>query len=46
LTDGSSVTITNVPQPGQVDIAVTKRALIRDLALLLATLPQVATTSF
>jgi hypothetical protein len=34
LTDGSSVTITNVPQPGQVDIAVTKRALIRDLALL------------
>lgn len=34
LTDGSSVTVTNVPQPGQVDIAVTKRALIRDLALL------------
>ncbi len=34
LTDGSSVTITNVPQPGQVDIAVTKRAFIRDLALL------------
>lgn len=34
LTNGTVVTITNVPQPGEVDIAVTKHALIRDLALL------------
>ena len=34
LTNGTIVTVTNVPQPGQVDIAVTKRALIYDLALL------------
>jgi hypothetical protein len=34
LTNGTVITITNVPQPGQVDIAVTKRALITDLALL------------
>ncbi len=31
---GGSVTITNVPQPGQVDLMVTKRALVKDLALL------------
>lgn len=34
LTDGTMVTVTNVPQPGRVDVSVTKRALIRDLALL------------
>ncbi len=34
LNGGTVVTITNVPQPGEVDIAVTKRALIKDLALL------------
>jgi hypothetical protein len=34
LTDGTTVTVTNVPQSGQVDLAVTKRALINDLALL------------
>jgi hypothetical protein len=27
------VTITNVPQPGRVDLVVTKRALVKDLAL-------------
>ena len=34
VTDGSEVTITNVPQPGDVDLVVTKRVLIKDLALL------------
>ena len=34
LEAGGSVTITNVPQPGRVDLAVVKRALIKDLALL------------
>ena len=34
LEDGQTVTITNVPQPGRVDLVVTKRALVRDLALL------------
>lgn len=33
LEGGGSVTITNVPQPGRVDLAVVKRALIKDLAL-------------
>ncbi len=31
---GGTVTITNVPQPGRVDLCVTKRALIKDLALM------------
>jgi hypothetical protein len=31
---GGTVTITNVPQPGRVDLVVTKRALVKDLALL------------
>jgi hypothetical protein len=30
---GGTVTITNVPQPGRVDLVVTKRALVKDLAL-------------
>ncbi len=34
LEGSSSITITNVPQPGRVDLAVVKRALIKDLALL------------
>ena len=34
LDDGSTITITNVPQPGRVDLVVTKRALVKDLALL------------
>ena len=34
LEGGGSVIITNVPQPGRVDLAVVKRALIKDLALL------------
>jgi hypothetical protein len=34
LEDGGEITITNVPQPGRVDLAVTKRRLVRDLALL------------
>lgn len=34
LEGGGTVTITNVPQPGRVDLVVTKRALIKDLALL------------
>ncbi len=33
LENGGSVTITNVPQPGRVDLAVVKRVLIKDLAL-------------
>ena len=33
-TGGGTVTITNVPQPGRVDLVVTKRALVKDLALL------------
>ena len=33
LEGGGEVTITNVPQPGRVDLCVTKRALVRDLAL-------------
>jgi hypothetical protein len=34
LEGGGSVTITNVPQPSRVDLVVTKRALVKDLALL------------
>ncbi|MCX6915609.1 MAG: hypothetical protein NT167_21625, partial [Verrucomicrobia bacterium] len=34
LTNGQTITITNVPQPGRVDLLVTKRALVKDLALL------------
>jgi Concanavalin A-like lectin/glucanases superfamily/CARDB len=34
LTNGTVVIVTNVPQPGRVDVAVTKRVLIEDLALL------------
>ncbi len=30
---GGTVAIDNVPQPGQVDLCVTKRALVRDLAI-------------
>ena len=30
---GGTVTITNVPQPGRADLVVTKRALVKDLAL-------------
>ena len=30
---GVSVTITNVPQPGRVDLVVTKRALVKDAAV-------------
>jgi hypothetical protein len=30
---GQSITITNVPQSGRVDLAVTKRRLVRDVAL-------------
>lgn len=33
LEGGGSVTITNVPQSGRVDLCVTKRALIHDLAI-------------
>jgi len=33
LEGGGSVTITNVPQPGRVDLCVTKRRLIKDVAL-------------
>jgi hypothetical protein len=33
LEGGGVITITNVPQPGRVDLVVTKRALVRDLAL-------------
>jgi hypothetical protein len=33
LEDGQTITITNVPQSGRVDLAVTKRRLIRDVAL-------------
>lgn len=31
---GGTLTITNVPQPGRVDLCVTKRALVKDLALM------------
>jgi hypothetical protein len=34
LEGGEMITITNVPQPGRVDLVVTKRALVKDLALL------------
>lgn len=34
LGGGQTITITNVPQPGRVDLAVTKRRLIRDVAVL------------
>lgn len=34
LTNGQTITITNVPQPGRVDLVVTKRALVMDLALM------------
>ena len=34
LEGGGTITITNVPQPGRVDLLVTKRALVKDLALL------------
>jgi hypothetical protein len=34
VTGGVTVTITNVPQPGRVDLVVTKRALVKDLALM------------
>lgn len=33
LADGSTITITNVPEPGPVDLVVTKRAMVEDLAL-------------
>ena len=33
LPNGSSLSITNVPTPGRVDLAVSKRALVRDLEL-------------
>ncbi len=33
LPDGGSITITNVPQAGRVDLYVTKRRLIKDVAL-------------
>lgn len=33
LEGGGAVTITNVPQPGRVDLCVTKRRLIKDVAL-------------
>jgi hypothetical protein len=33
LEGGGTVTITNVPQPGRVDLCVTKRRLIKDVAL-------------
>ncbi len=33
LEGGGTVAIDNVPQPGQVDLCVSKRALVRDLAL-------------
>jgi alpha-tubulin suppressor-like RCC1 family protein len=33
LTDGSQVTLTNMLQRGRVDLVVTKRALVKDLAL-------------
>ena len=33
LEGGGTVTITNVPQPGRVDLCVTKRQLIKDVAL-------------
>jgi hypothetical protein len=33
LEGGGSVTITNVPQPGRVDLCVTKRRLIKDVSL-------------
>ena len=33
LQGGGTVTITNVPQPGRVDLAVVKRRLIRDVSL-------------
>jgi hypothetical protein len=34
LEGGGTVTITNVPQSGRVDLVVTKRALVKDLALM------------
>ncbi|MBM3884152.1 MAG: hypothetical protein FJ387_31345, partial [Verrucomicrobia bacterium] len=34
LEGGGTLTVTNVPQPGRVDLVVTKRALVKDLALL------------
>jgi hypothetical protein len=34
LEGGGEITITNVPQSGRVDLAVTKRRLVQDLALL------------
>ena len=34
LDGGGTITVTNVPQPGRVDLYVTKHALIRDLSLL------------
>lgn len=34
LEDGSKLTIDNVPEGGQVDLIVTKRALVRDAAIL------------
>jgi hypothetical protein len=33
LDGGGTVTITNVPQPGRVDLCVTKRRLIKDVAI-------------
>ena len=33
LTNGNQLTLTNVPQRGRTDLVVTKRALIKDLAL-------------
>lgn len=33
LEGGGTITITNVPQPGRVDLCVTKRQLIKDLAV-------------
>jgi alpha-tubulin suppressor-like RCC1 family protein len=34
LEDGGTVTVSNVLQPGRVDLVVTKRALVKDLAIL------------
>ncbi len=34
LESGGTITVTNVPEPGRVDLLVTKRALVKDLALM------------
>lgn len=43
LSNNSTVTVTNVPQPGRVDLLVTKHRLIQDLALLPGDLAVVVT---